>query len=131
VSTWLTDAQRGTLVWSEQPEKALDVFDVQDAIALRVAGTLAARVTRTEQQRALAKRPNNLDAYDLVLRGRAADATVAGHESRGRGSSPSGPRSSMLTMRLHTLFGHAYRDMATLGWTEFPADRVARAEELA
>ncbi|MGQ0682295.1 tetratricopeptide repeat protein [Bradyrhizobium sp.] len=133
VSTRLTDAQRGTLVWSEQFEKALkDVFDVQDAIALRVAGTLAARVTRIEQQRALAKRPNNLDAYDLVLRGRAVQTR------RSRATNREARQLFERAMQLdanyaaaYALLGHAYRDMATLGWTEFPADMVARAEELA
>ncbi len=83
VSTRLADAQQGIVLWSAQVERPLqDVFDVQNAIALHVAGTLAANVTRIEQQRALAKRPDNLDAYDLVLRGRgSADTAVAVQKS--------------------------------------------------
>jgi hypothetical protein len=72
VSIRLTDADRGILLWSEKfDERLKDVFAFQEAITRRVAETLASNVTRVEEQRALAKPPGNLDAYDLVLRGRA------------------------------------------------------------
>jgi adenylate cyclase len=133
VSTRLTDAQQGTVLWSEQFERQLkDIFDVQDAITLRVAGTLAANLTRLEQQRALAKRPENLDAYDLVLRGRAA--LLRWSRSDNREARQLFERALRLDPNYaapYAWLGLAYRNMAMLGWTEFPDDMLARAEESA
>jgi adenylate cyclase len=133
VSTRLTDAQQGTVLWSEQFEKQLkDIFDVQDAITLRVAGTLAANLTRLEQQRALAKRPDNLDAYDLVLRGRAALLRLSRSENRNaRQLFEQALRLDPDYAAAYAWLGEAYNDMAGFGWTEFPADMLGRAEEVA
>ena len=133
VSTRLTDAPQGTVLWSEQFEKQLkDIFDVQDAITLHVAGTLAANVTRLEQQRALAKRPENLDAYDLVLRGRAALLRRSRSENReARELFEQALRVDPNYAAAYAWLGVAYRNMAALGWTEFPDDMLARAEEVA
>jgi TolB-like protein/lipoprotein NlpI len=133
VSTRLTDAPQGTVLWSEQFEKQLkDIFDVQDAITLHVAGTLAANVTRLEQQRALAKRPENLDAYDLVLRGRAALLRWSRSENReARQLFEQALRLDPNYAAAYAWLGLAYRYMATLGWTEFPDEMLARAEEVA
>lgn len=71
VSVSLTDAARGTLLWSERYDaEPKDIFSVQDEITRRVTGALAVRVTSLELANAAAKPPNNLEAYDLVLRGR-------------------------------------------------------------
>ena len=68
----LTDAERGVVLWSERFEERLDdIFALQDAITRRVAGSLAARLTRIEEERSFAKPTENLAAYDLVLRGRS------------------------------------------------------------
>jgi adenylate cyclase len=133
VSARLTDAQQGTVLWSEQFEKQLkDIFDVQDAITLHVAGTLAANLTRLEQQRALAKRPENLDAYDLVLRGRAALLRWSRSENReARQLFEQALRLDPNYAAAYAGLGLAYRYMATLGWTEFPDEMLARAEKVA
>src|SRR5262249_5511577 len=133
VSTRLSDAQQGTVLWSEQFEKQLkDIFDVQDAITLHVAGTLAANLSRLEQQRALAKRPENLDAYDLVLRGRAALLRWSRSENReARQLFEQALRLDQNYAAAYAGLGLAYHHMATLGWTEFPDEMLARAEEVA
>jgi class 3 adenylate cyclase/Tfp pilus assembly protein PilF len=133
VSARLTDAQHGSLLWSEQFERPLkDIFDVQDAVTLRVAGMLAANLTRIEQQRALSKRPEHLDAYDLVLRGRAAllRATRSSNREARQHFTQALQRDANYAAA-HAWLGLAYYDVATLGWTEFPEDVMARAEELA
>jgi adenylate cyclase len=132
VSTRLSDAQQGTVLWSEQFEKQLkDIFDVQDAITLHVAGTLAANLTRLEQQRALAKRPENLDAYDLVLRGRAALLRLSRSDNReARRLFEQALQLDPNYAAAYAWLGLAYRYMATLGWTEFPDDMlVVRCEQ--
>ena len=130
VTARLTDADNGILLWSQQFDDELkDVFAVQDTIARRIAGTLIASLTRLEQQRALVKPTENLDAYDLVLRGRAQIALA----------SRSGNREARRLLRQATeidpnyaaayaWLGRAYYLMATDGWTEFPGDKLKRAE---
>jgi class 3 adenylate cyclase/TolB-like protein len=133
VSARLSDAEQGTLLWSEQFERPLeDIFEVQDQVALRVAGTLASHLTRIEQQRALGKRPEHLDAYDLVLRGRAAmlkSTRASNREARAHFTQALERDPGYAAA--HAWLGLAYYDLATLGWTEFPEDTMARAEELA
>jgi class 3 adenylate cyclase/TolB-like protein/Flp pilus assembly protein TadD len=131
VSARLTDARSGTLLWSEQLEKPLrDVLDVQDAITFKVAGTLAASLTRIEQRRALAKRPNNLDAYDLVLRGRAA--LIRHTRSSNREARQLFERALQLDSSYAAAYaglGMAYHTMVLFGWSEFPGDMLTRAAD--
>lgn len=131
VSVRLTDAGQGVLLWSQQFDEQLsDIFALEDKIARSVAGTLAAKVTSIETKIALAKPTENLDAYDLVLRGRAKllQATrSANHDAR---------QLFEQALRLdpdyaaaHAGLGLAYLDMASFGWTEFPEEMLARAEQ--
>jgi TolB-like protein/Flp pilus assembly protein TadD len=72
ISGQLIDTNTDFPVWSERYDRELkDVFEVQDEIALKIAEAL--RVTLTPQEeRALASKPtDNLQAYDLYLRGKA------------------------------------------------------------
>jgi adenylate cyclase len=133
VSVRLTDADRGVVLWSEQFDEQLrNVFTFQDAITRRIAETLASNVTRVEEQRAVAKRPDNLDAYDLILRGRAElrrSTRASNREARQYFE-----RALQLDpdyAAAHAGLGLAYYDMVVLGWTEFPDDVLARTEELA
>jgi len=129
----LTDADQGTLLWSDPfDEQVEDVFALQDAITRRVAGSLAANLIRVEEQRALAKPPDNLDAYDLVLRGRAElrRATRSNNREARRlleRALELDPNYAAASAGL----GLAYYDMAMFGWSEFPEDMFARAEQLA
>jgi hypothetical protein len=71
VSGSLTDTNRSALLWSEKYEaEPKDIFAVQDRITRRITGALALQVTNLELARSATKPPNNLEAYDLVLRGR-------------------------------------------------------------
>ena len=71
VTTRLTDAERGTLLWSERYDRAVDdVFAVQDDINRQIVSALALRVTNLEQDRAAEKPTENLTAYDYHLRAR-------------------------------------------------------------
>ena len=69
VSTHLTEAVGGTVVWAESQERRIsEVFDLQDEIAGRVLGAIEPGLRRSEIERIRRKRPEDLDAYDLVLR---------------------------------------------------------------
>ena len=71
VSAELSDAQLGTLIWSDRFERNIDdIFAVQDEISQKVVSALIKRLDLEEQARALDKPTGNLEAYDYVLQGR-------------------------------------------------------------
>jgi adenylate cyclase len=64
----LNDTETGTVLWADQFDGPLaDLFDLQDRIATRIVWTIAPQVREAELRRALRKRPDNMNAYDLVL----------------------------------------------------------------
>ncbi len=72
ITAQLVDTQTGHSVWAERYDRELkDVFEVQDEIARSI--TQALRITLTPQEeKAIARKPTeNLQAYDLYLRGRS------------------------------------------------------------
>ena len=133
VSVQLTDARSGLHLWSERYEQDVaDVFTVQDAIVQRLVGALAVRVTRVEQERASAKPPADLAAYDYVLRGRerlARRTRTANAEARElfRRAIELDPRYAAA----HVGLGRTYMDAALFGWTEWPTRALESAKELA
>jgi non-specific serine/threonine protein kinase len=72
ITAQLVDAQTDSLAWSERYDREMaDVFEVQDEIARKIAEALRVQLSPQEQE-ALAARPTeNLQAYDLYLRGKS------------------------------------------------------------
>jgi adenylate cyclase len=71
VTAQLIDAITGRHVWVERFDRILkDIFDVQDDLAKKLAGSLMGKVERDTATMALLQHPNSLDAYSLVLYGR-------------------------------------------------------------
>ncbi|WP_439410093.1 winged helix-turn-helix domain-containing tetratricopeptide repeat protein [Bradyrhizobium sp. DASA03076] len=65
----LIDASTGMHVWAERYDRhSDDIFALQDDIAMSVVGAIAPSLRRAEINRVKRKRPDSLDAYDLVLR---------------------------------------------------------------
>lgn len=65
----LIDASTGMHVWAERYDRQSDdIFGLQDDIAMSVVGAIAPSLRRAEINRVKRKRPDSLDAYDLVLR---------------------------------------------------------------
>ena len=64
----LIDAVSGAHVWAERYDrKTNDVFALQDEITLSVVGAIEPSLRLAEIERVKRKRPDSLDAYDLVL----------------------------------------------------------------
>ena len=69
ISAELSDCETGRTIWSDRFDSVLeDIFDVQDEIARQVAGAIHPTIRSAEIARATKKRPDSLDAYDLVMR---------------------------------------------------------------
>lgn len=68
ISAHMIEAETGGHLWTERFDRPLDdIFALQDEIALNVVGAIEPSLRRAEVERVKRKRPDSLDAYDLVL----------------------------------------------------------------
>ena len=66
----LVEGASGRVLWAERYDrKASDAFDVQDELVEKIVATLAGRLEQTGAETALRQRPENLGAFDLMMRG--------------------------------------------------------------
>src|SRR5688572_1403129 len=133
VGVELSDAMKGTLLWSERYDgQGMQVFEIQDRIVRDIAGALAVKLTALEQQRAAAKPPETLEAYDLVLRARDLMRAVERSTNReARGLLAQAIRLSPNYAEAHATLAHAEFQRAAFGWMEDPADGLRRSEQAA
>ena len=70
ISAQLIEGTTGNHVWAERYDRDLeDVFAVQDEITQTVVGTIEPELAKAERGRAEAKKPENLDSWDLYQQG--------------------------------------------------------------
>ena len=70
ITAQLNDAATGSHIWAERYDRSLvDVFAVQDEITEAIVAAIEPQLYATESFRAQRKPPDNLDAWDLVMRG--------------------------------------------------------------
>jgi adenylate cyclase len=64
----LADVEAASIIWADRYDGDLaDLFDFQARIATRIVWSVAPQVREAELKRALRKRPDNRNAYDLVM----------------------------------------------------------------
>jgi TolB-like protein len=69
ISAQLIDAKTDAHLWAEQYDRVLeDVFALQDEITMHAISAIEPSLRKAEIDRVKRQRPNNLSAYDLVLR---------------------------------------------------------------
>jgi TolB-like protein/class 3 adenylate cyclase len=133
VTANLTETTRNVLLWSERFDAELkDIFAVQDQITHRISGAIVAKVTALEIDRAKAKPASNLEAYDLVLRGRDLLARL---------TRPNNAEARKLFERATELdpnyapayigLGRTYRYSVIQGWSSDPQTTLREAETFA
>jgi adenylate cyclase len=70
ISSQLINTAKGTHLWADRYDRDLtDIFAVQDDITSRVAAAIEPALSRAETQRVIAKRPENMGAWDYCQRG--------------------------------------------------------------
>jgi adenylate cyclase len=133
VSASLTDTSRSELLWSEKYDaEPKDIFAVQDQITRRISGALAVRVTSLELARSTAKPPDNLQAYDLVLRGRdLLSRLTRSNNAEARGMFERAIELDPNYAPAYVGLGYVNLIAVTQGWTEDPSGTLERAESLA
>jgi TolB-like protein len=69
INALLVDAETGAHLWADRYDREIaDIFTLQDQITLSVVGAIEPSLRDAEIERVRRRRPDNLDAYDLVLR---------------------------------------------------------------
>ena len=75
VNVQLMNAQTDSHLWAQTyDQKLTDIFSVESEIAKRIAESLRAKLTGSEEQALALKPTNNPEAYDAYLRGLAIEA---------------------------------------------------------
>jgi adenylate cyclase len=133
ISVELSDAEAGLLLWSEQYDGGMeDVFRFQDRIVRTVAGKLPVRLTQLEERRVSSRPVANLEAYQLVLRARAALVRPDRRSNReARDLLERAERLAPEYAELHVAMAVAEYQRVINGWTEHVNESLRRAEERA
>jgi adenylate cyclase len=133
VTVQLADASTGRLLWSTQYDnEPKGIFSIQDDITRQVTGALAVRLSKLEQERSAAKPPNDLEAYELGLRGRemmARHTRSANIEARSlfQRAIDIDPGYAAAYVGL----GQGYLLSVLRGWTDQPVETLKRVQNLA
>lgn len=79
VTAQLIEASSGQHLWADRYDGPLDrVFELQDQITTSLVGAIEPKLRSTEIARARRKRPDSLDAFDLLLQALPHVATMTG-----------------------------------------------------
>jgi TolB-like protein/DNA-binding winged helix-turn-helix (wHTH) protein/tetratricopeptide (TPR) repeat protein len=71
ITVQLIDGVSCVQLWGDRYDREMgDIFDLQDELTRRIAATLGVKLQDVSLERAMAKGPAELDAYDCVLRAR-------------------------------------------------------------
>jgi TolB-like protein/class 3 adenylate cyclase/Tfp pilus assembly protein PilF len=131
VTATLSDAMTGVQLWSDRYDgEVKDMFAVQDDITQKVVGALAIKLSDIERQRALAKPPDNLQAYDYLQRGREylrRNTRADNREARRMFETALQLDPSYATA--YVGLGYTYVAAAFSGWTEQVMESVLKAKE--
>jgi len=129
----LSDAERaGVMLWADRFDgSGPEIFTIQDRIVLQIVGRLAGAVERLEQDRALARPPGSLEAYELVLRARRL------LEQNNRSSNLEARELLARAVALdpgyaeaHVALGSAELHRTVYGWVQDAGEALGRAETL-
>jgi TolB-like protein len=71
VSVQLIEARTGKAIWSERVDRKIDdLFTLEDEVAARIAASLVSHIEEQSSERAMRKHPENMTAFDCVMRAR-------------------------------------------------------------
>ncbi len=83
VTVQLVEAASGNQLWAERYDRELtDIFELQDAVAEAIVGTLPGRIEAADVLRVKRKRPDDMAAYDYLLRGKVLHHRATREDNR-------------------------------------------------
>jgi pentatricopeptide repeat protein len=122
ITAQLIDATTGTHLWAERFDGFLeDIFEVQDNVAVSVAGVIEPTLEAAETRRSADRPTNDLTAYDLYLRALAhslsyeKDQVVQALDLLGQAIERDPHYGPALA-----LAAHCHQRLEVMGWTEDP-----------
>jgi adenylate cyclase len=129
INAQLINCKDGTHIWAERYDREFkDIFELQADIVTSIVAALAINVSQAEQNQALRKIPQDLDAYDYYLRG------LAHYNNRVKKSNPIAREMFAKAISLDPDYSAAYAGLGLVefakvsyGWTEFPGQTLERA----
>lgn len=132
VAAQIVDVE-GRVLWSARFDEVLsDLFALQGKITTEIAGALAIRVTKIEQQRVLAKPAESLEAYDYVLRARPAmQRPTRANNAEARALLRRAIQVDPNCAPAYAALAETYHVAVAMGWAESPTESLSRAEEMA
>ena len=122
INALLIDASNGTHVWAERYKRDYrDIFKLQGQIVQAIVAKLAIKTFKYDQARAIRKKPQDLRAYDYLLRG------YAFYHQRTRAAYSMAREMFAKAVALDPYYAAAYVGLGEVeygkvsyGWTEFP-----------
>ena len=122
INAQLIDASSGTHIWTERYERTYeDIFELQGDIVQTIVSKLAIQTFKHEQSRAMAKKPQDLQAYDYLLQG------WAHYQLRTQASNHRAAEMFAKALALDPRYAAARVGLGwvnyakvSFGWTEFP-----------
>jgi adenylate cyclase len=132
ITAQLVDTLTGGHLWAERYDRDLkDVFALQDEVTQKIVESLAVRLTKREEDRLARKYTDNLEAYDLVLRGLECYFQLTQQANvNAREIFQKVVDLDPLYALAHSRLGWTYLREWSLGWTQ-SQDPLERALELA
>ena len=131
ITAQLIDAVTGHHVWAERYDRDLtDVFAVQDEITMNLAGAIMPELSVEQQKLALRKPPENLEAWDLLLRAQWNQSQFAREsfvEAR-RLLLEAEALDSEMSM-VHAMIADIALWSLTMNWLDNPIEGLAEANE--
>ena len=129
INAQLINSRDGNHVWAERYDRELsDIFELQADIVTAIVAALAINVSQAEQNQALKKPPQDLNAYDYYLRG------MAHYHSRVKKSNPIAREMFSKAISLDPDYAAAFTGLGLVefakvsyGWTEFPGESLKRS----
>ena len=83
VTAQLIEAKTGHHIWADRFDRPMrEIFDLQDEIVERIVAATAPEVLRAEGRRARQKRPDDLNAWDFILRAMSAKSVGQGYGTK-------------------------------------------------
>lgn len=133
VTGQLIDATTGNHLWAERYDREItDIFDLQDEITETVTATIAPQLLVAENERVKRKRPENMEAWELVMRfqplfWRMNGADLLEAQNLLLEAIERDPDYALA----HALLGFSYVWGAWMGWGKYPRHQLPLAEPAA
>ena len=133
VNAKLIDAETGTHIWADRFDVSIgNLLELQDLVTRRISVSLSRELLHAEDARSRRERPDNPDAVDLVLRGRALRRNTVDREQY-----RAAIRLGELALRLDpeyvdalALVAHLNAGAVINGIADAPLEQMSRAVEL-